>query len=128
MADSEKRKKILIMDDEEMVGEIACHLLGFLGYGAVWVTGGRQALDMYTHHQQRGETFAAVIMDLTIPGGMGGRETVGEILALNPAARVFVASGYSTDPIMVNHRDYGFVGAIAKPFDLAAFESMLASL
>ena len=72
--------------------------------------------------------FTAVIMDLTVPGGMGGEEAVVEILSLDSQAKVFVSSGYSTDPIIVNYREYGFSGGIAKPFDLAAMEKMLSSV
>ncbi len=60
----------------------------------------------------------ALIMDLTIPGGMGGKEAVGKILAIDPDARVIVASGYSNDPVMAHYEKYGFIGSIAKPFEL----------
>ena len=128
VVDTEQKKKILIMDDEDMVGEIACQMLGFLGYASVWVTDGADAVRTYQENLAQGEKFAAVIMDLTIPGGMGGREAVAELLAIDHSAKVYVSSGYSTDPIMVNYHDYGFSGVIAKPFDLAAIQKLLDTL
>jgi CheY-like chemotaxis protein len=124
----EPRKKILVMDDEDMVGEIACQMLEYLGFDAVWVANGADAVREYANPKDGGERYAAIIMDLTIPGGMGGEEAVGEILAADPAAKVFVSSGYSNDPIMLNFREHGFTGVIAKPFDLAAMQRILGSL
>lgn len=123
-----KKKKILVMDDEDMVGEIACQMIEFLGFTAVWVVDGIDAVKEYKKHQDNGEAFSAVIMDLTIPGGMGGEEAVGEILNIDRQAKVFVASGYSNDPIMVNYRKYGFAGGIAKPFDLDTMQDILSSV
>jgi two-component system cell cycle sensor histidine kinase/response regulator CckA len=120
-----KKKKILVMDDEDMVGEIACQMFEYLGFEAIRVADGVDAVSEYKKHQDDGEAFTAVIMDLTIPGGMGGKEAVSEILSIDREAKVFVSSGYSTDPIMVNFQDYGFRGGIAKPFDLAAMQKIL---
>jgi CheY-like chemotaxis protein len=124
----EKKKKILVMDDEDMVGEIACQMLGYLGFETTRVADGADAIKEYKKNKDDGVPFAAVIMDLTIPGGMGGKEAVAEILSIDSKAKVFVSSGYSTDPIMVNYQEYGFSGGIAKPFDLAAMQEMLSSI
>jgi len=113
------------MDDEDMVGEIACQMLQFLGFDAFWVANGAEAIEEYRRQKNTGRAYSAVIMDLTIPGGMGGREAVIEILAIDPAAKAFVSSGYANDPIMVNYKDYGFFGVIAKPFDIAAVQRIL---
>jgi two-component system cell cycle sensor histidine kinase/response regulator CckA len=121
----EIKKKILVMDDEDMVGEIACQMLEYLGFDAMRVVDGVDAVKEYKKSQDDGMPFSAVIMDLSIPGGMGGEEAVREVLRLDHDAKVFVSSGYSTDPIMVNCQDYGFSGGIAKPFDLAAMQKML---
>lgn len=119
---------ILVMDDEDMVGEIACQMLEFLGFAATWVKNGADAIKEFRERHEAGQGYAAVIMDLTIPGGMGGKDAIGEILAIDRRAKVFVSSGYSSDEIMVNFRDYGFAGVIAKPFDLAAIQAILATL
>lgn len=116
------------MDDEEMVGEIACQMLAHLGYDATHVKDGKSAVEEYVRLFKAGDPFDAVIMDLTIPGGMGGREAVIEILAVDSAAKVIVSSGYSTDPIMTNYSDYGFAGVINKPFDLGSIQEVLKSL
>lgn len=116
------------MDDEDMVGEIACQMLEFLGFDALWVADGVDAVKEYKSKKEQGAPFTAVIMDLTIPGGMGGKEAVAEILNIDQEAKVFVSSGYSTDPIMMNFKEYGFAGGIAKPFDLAAIQELLSSL
>ncbi len=116
------------MDDEDMVGEIVCQMLQYLGLEAVRVVDGADAIVEYKKRYSSGATFDAVIMDLTIPGGMGGKEAITEILDIDNEAQVFVSSGYSTDPIMVNYKDYGFVGVIAKPFDMTAIQKTLAML
>ena len=120
-----EKKKILIMDDEEMVGEIACHMLRFLGFEGVWVAEGGVAVAEYQRQLEAGCAYAAVIVDLTVPQGMGGSEAAAQILALDPTAKIFVSSGFAGDPIMVEHRRYGFVGAIDKPFDMATVQRLL---
>jgi len=124
----ERKNAVLVMDDEDMVGEIVCQMLQYLDFEAVRVTNGADAIVEYKKRYSAGTAFDAVIMDLTIPGGMGGKETVTAILAIDKEASVFVSSGYSNDPIMVNYKDYGFVGVIAKPFDMTAIQKTLAVL
>jgi len=121
----QEKKKILVMDDEDMVGEIACQMLEYLGFEAVWVTNGEDAVREYAQQKDAGQKYTAVIMDLTIPKGMGGQEAIVEILAIDKDAKALVSSGYSTDPIMLNYQEYGFAGVIAKPFDLTAIEKAL---
>jgi two-component system, cell cycle sensor histidine kinase and response regulator CckA len=128
VASDGKKIKILIMDDEEIVGDIAKQMLAYLGYEAVLVKDGSEALSFYSDQLASGSRFNVVIMDLTIPGGMGGKETVGEILTIDPEAKVVVSSGYSNDPIMLNCTAYGFSAAIAKPFDLQSLKDIIESL
>lgn len=113
------------MDDEDMVGEIACQMMSHLGYDATHVKDGQTAIEIYVEKLADGAPFDVVIMDLTIPGGMGGKEAVKEILAKDPKAKVLVSSGYSTDPIMTNFAEYGFSGVINKPFDLNSIKETL---
>ncbi len=120
------KNKILVMDDEEMIGEIACQIIKFLGLEAVWVSEGAEAIHEYKKQMQANAPFSAVIMDLTIPNGMGGKEAITEILSIDKDAKVFVSSGYSTDPMMLNFKDYGFTGVLNKPFDLNALQQTLA--
>lgn len=116
------------MDDEDMVGEVACQMIEYLGYKALRVVDGIDAVKEYKKHQDNGDAFLAVIMDLSIPGGMGGEEAGNRILQIDNDAKVIVSSGYSADPILVNFQEYGFRGGLAKPFDLAAMQNILTSL
>jgi len=113
--------RILLMDDDKMVRDVAVAMLRHQGYEVIQAKEGREALELYRAYRNEGRPFDLVIMDLTIPGGMGGKEAVQEILMLDPPAKVIVASGYSNDPIMANYRQYGFAAAVAKPFQMREF-------
>ncbi len=110
--------KILIMDDERMVQAVAEAMLVKLGHEVVLSANGEEAIKLYQESMTSGKCFDLVIMDLTIPGGMGGEDAVRGILDLNPKAKVIVSSGYSNDPIMANCADFGFCSAIVKPYQL----------
>lgn len=110
--------RILIMDDEPMIQNLAGEMCKVLGHTIAAADDGAMALSMYQQGMANGQPFDLVIMDLTIPGGMGGEETVVELLRLDPDAVVIVSSGYSNDPIMGNFKEYGFAGKIVKPFTL----------
>ncbi len=125
---TDERKKILVMDDEEIVSDIASQLLDYLGYEVELAKDGQEAIELYGKQILEQTPFLLVIMDLNIPQGMGGKETIGEILSIDPKAIAIVSSGYSSDPIMQNYKDYGFSGAIAKPFDLEALKRVLDSV
>ena len=122
---SSQKGRILVMDDEVMVREIAGEMLALLGFDSVGVEDGSKALDVYQQAQGQKHPFCCVIMDLTIPGQMGGKEAVRRLLELDPVARVIVASGYSTDPVMTAYEEYGFKGRLAKPFQLQGLRQEL---
>lgn len=113
-----KGVRVLVMDDEEMVRNIVKDMLAIIGSESVMVADGAEAVKQYKEAMEEGNTFNLVIMDLTIPGGMGGKEAVQEIIKMDPEARVIVASGYSNDPIMSSFEEYGFCAAVIKPFQL----------
>jgi len=117
--------KILIMDDEELVREVMGQMLLKLGYTVSFAADGTEALHVYQQARDQGEPFAAVIMDLTIPGGMGGKEAIGQLLQLDPQAKAIVSSGYSDDPIMSDYRAFGFTGVIAKPYKISDLSAVL---
>ena len=110
--------RILLMDDEEGIRAVVGAMLTELGYEVEAVNDGLQALKAYGIAKEADTPYALVIMDLTIPGGMGGREAVERLRELHPEARVIVASGYSNDPVMANYQDYGFSGRLKKPIRL----------
>lgn len=119
---------ILVMDDERVIREMTSELLKYLGYTATTCEDGTEAIARYKAAVDSGLPFSAVIMDLTIPGGMGGKDAAQQILTIDPKACMIVSSGYSDDPIMSDYRSYGFSGAIAKPYKMAEFGSMLSSI
>ncbi|MHB8836521.1 MAG: PAS domain-containing hybrid sensor histidine kinase/response regulator [Candidatus Methylomirabilia bacterium] len=113
------RGRVLVMDDEPMVREIAGRIIRSLGYEVAGARDGREAIAAWQQAREGGKPFDVVIMDLTIPGGMGGREAVRELLALDPGAKVIVSSGYHQDPIMARYREFGFQDLLAKPYGVA---------
>lgn len=116
------------MDDEEMIRDIAATIFTHLGYEVTTCAGGDEAVELYNNSIESGTPFLAVIMDLTIPGGLGGKEAAEKILSIFPEACLIVSSGYSNDPIISNYKEYGFSGAIAKPYNIHEVETVLNSL
>jgi len=120
--------RVLIMDDEEGVRQVAGKIVSALGYEAAYARDGGEALASWRQAQQDGAPFAAVIMDLTVPGGMGGREAMRELLAIDPDAKGIVSSGYSGDPVLANYREHGFSEILAKPYRLADVSRVLSAV
>jgi PAS domain S-box-containing protein len=120
--------RILVMDDEETVREVLGTLLEFLGYEAQLVKDGTEAIDAYRVAMESGRSFSAVIMDLTIRGGMGGRETIQRLMALDPEAKAIITSGYANDPIMFDYNSHGFCGVVAKPYKIQQLDETLRSV
>ena len=117
--------KVLLMDDERIIREVGSEMLHLLGYEVVCARDGAEAVEFYRQVQKEGHTFDAVILDLTIPGGMGGKDAVSKILALDPDAAVIVSSGYSNDPVIAEYRGYGFRGAVCKPYRIQELSAIL---
>ncbi len=119
---------VLVMDDEEMIRDIAAEILDYLGYKATTCTRGEEAVELYKSAKKSGTPFYAAIMDLTIPGGMGGKEAAEKILEIDPDARLIVSSGYSVDPVMAHYKSYGFCGAVGKPYEAKEIAHVLSSV
>jgi PAS domain S-box-containing protein len=117
--------KILVMDDELELRSYLVKILNSAGYQTVGVGDGRKVLELLKDPAQKYDPFTAVILDLTVPGGMGGKETVEEIRRSDPRLPVFVVSGYGNDSIMANPARYGFSGSLTKPFTTAELLEML---
>jgi PAS domain S-box-containing protein len=120
--------RILVMDDEESVRGVAAGMLAALGCEVECAPDGARAVELYRRAGERGRPFAAVLMDLTVPGGMGGREAARALLSLDPGARIIASSGYSTDPVMADPRAHGFRSTIAKPYTAAELSRVLAAV
>jgi len=108
--------RVLVMDDEEIVRKVVGEMLNHLGYEVCFADEGSGAVDTYLRAREAGEPFDAVILDLTIPGGMGGKETIAKLREMDPDVKAVVSSGYASDSIMSNYREYGFRDVIAKPY------------
>ncbi len=112
------RGRILVMDDDELVRETAVALLDLLGYQADVAEDGDRTLELYRRALRSGAAYDAVLMDLTIPGGKGGKATIKLLQEIDPAANVIVSSGYSTDAVMAEYRRHGFAGIVVKPYTM----------
>jgi len=117
--------KILVMDDEEIVRDLISQFLEHLGYEVEFAEEGGEAIKRYRQAFESGKPFNLVILDLTVPGGMGGEETVKELLTLDPSVRAIVSSGYSNDPVMADFEKYGFAGVIPKPYKISSLGTLL---
>ncbi len=109
---------VLVMDDEDFIRDLAERMLTKMGYRVAVAADGQAALNLYRQARVDGEPFDVVILDLTVPGAMGGKEAFEHLKKMDPEVRAIVSSGYANDPIMSNHLDYGFCGAVQKPYQM----------
>jgi two-component system cell cycle sensor histidine kinase/response regulator CckA len=119
----EEKGTILVMDDEDIVRTVAGKMLEFLGYRVTLVKNGEDALRMYQAYRDNGRRFDAVILDLVVPGGMDGAQTLSELLRVDPEVKAIISSGYGDSapgPALKGH-----AGIIAKPYELKTLGTMM---
>jgi len=117
--------KILVMDDEDMVRNVVSNALQTFGHEVEVVSDGEEAIKLYKKAMDSGKSFDVVIMDLTIPGGMGGKEAIKKLLEIDPDVKAVVSSGYSNDPVVSKYQEYGFSSFIQKPYGLEGLKKAL---
>ncbi|HBD06715.1 MAG TPA: hypothetical protein DCZ69_00500 [Syntrophobacteraceae bacterium] len=117
--------RILVMDDEVAVREVLGELLDYLGYEVAFAGDGAEALELYQKAKTLKQPYDVVMMDLTVPGGMGGKETIKRLLQIDPEVKAIVSSGYSNDPVMADFKQHGFVGVVSKPYTIEQISDLL---
>ncbi len=117
--------KVLVMDDEKYIRDLISGMLSTIGYRVITTVDGAEAIELCKEAKEAGRPYDAVILDLTIPGGMGGKETVQRLLAIDPGVKAIATSGYSDDPILTDLHEYGFQGALHKPYHLEDIDRVL---
>lgn len=122
------KEKILVMDDDDIIRDVAGKMLTKLGYEVDFARDGSEAIELYKKSKNSGRPFDVVIIDLTIPGGMGGRETMQKLLEIDPHVKAIVSSGYSDDAVMSNYTNYNFKGVIAKPYRIEELSKTVRSV
>lgn len=120
--------KILVLDDEHVILSLISRLLEKQGHQVVCSKDGKETIQLFKKAKDNEKPFDIVILDLTIPGGMGGRETIKELLRIDPKIRAIVSSGYSDDPVVSNYKSYGFIAALSKPYKLRELNEVLFNL
>ncbi len=109
----------------EIIRLLLSKMLTGAGYKVELTKDGAEAVELYRKARESGQPFDAVILDLTVPGGMGGTETIRKLLEIDPHAKVIVSSGYATDPIMSEYKKYGFSAVVTKPYSVSQMEETL---
>lgn len=122
------RGKILVMDDQITVRTVIGDMIAQLGYTTSFAANGEEAIRFYMDAKEKGVPYDALILDLTVPGGRGGKQTITELIRIDPDVKAIVSSGYGNDAIMTDFKSYGFKGVISKPFCLDKISKTLCDI
>ncbi len=120
-----QKRRILLMDDEQMILDIVSRMLGHLGYEVATCTDGSQAIAAFAKAKSQSEPFDVVMMDLVIPNGVGGQDAVHTIKKIEPGARVIASSGHLEHPVMQDHKKFGFNAILEKPYKLEKLQQVI---
>jgi len=107
---------VLVVDDERIIREVVGEILSYLGYEVSFATDGAQAIDLYCRAAESGTPFDVILMDLNLPSGINGKEAVSRLHSIDPHVKVIAAAGYASDPILMDFKKHGFLGAVSKPY------------
>ena len=117
--------KVLLMDDEQIIVDVTLEVLRFLDYEVMFAREGAAALELYKQEKESGAPFDLVILDLSVPEGLGGKDAIALLKAYDPGVNAVVSSGYSSDPVVVEYERYGFSGVLSKPYKISDMREML---
>ena len=120
--------KVLLMDDEQIILDVTLEVLKFLGYSVMFAREGAAAIDLYKNEKAAGVPFDMVILDLSVPDGMGGKEAIALLKAFDPEVNAVVSTGFSNDPVVLDFASYGFSGKLTKPYKINDMKKVLEQL
>ena len=120
--------KVLLMDDEQIILDVTLEVLKFLGYSVMFAREGAAAIELYKNEKAAGVPFDLVILDLSVPDGMGGKEAIGLLKAFDPDVNAVVSTGFSNDPVVLDFAGYGFSGKLTKPYKINDLKKVLEQL
>jgi len=117
--------KVLLMDDEQIILDVTCEILTFLKYDVMSARDGLAAIDLYKKEKAAGSPFDIVILDLSVPNGLGGKDTIEQLRNFDPAVKAVVSSGYTNDPVVKDFSHYGFSERLTKPYTIKDMKNLL---
>ncbi len=117
--------KVLLMDDEQIIIDVMLEIFRFLDYEGMFARDGAAALELYRQEKEAGAPFDLVILDLSVPGGLGGKDAIALLKAYDPDVRAIVSSGYSQDPVVQDFQRHGFSGILPKPYTISDIRTLL---
>lgn len=117
--------KVLLMDDEQIILDVTLEVLKYLEYDVMFARDGAAALALYKQEKEAGKPFDLVILDLSVPEGLGGKDTIALLKSYDHGVKAIVSSGYSNDPAVQNYEQYGFSGRLSKPYKISDLKEIL---
>jgi CheY-like chemotaxis protein len=127
-AGTSSKGKVLLMDDEQIILDVTLEVLQFLGYEVQFARDGTEAVALYIREKSAGIPFDVVILDLSVPDGMGGKDALVKLKEVDPAVKAVVSSGYTNDPCVIDYTGFGFAGKLAKPYKINDMKLVLEQL